>query len=112
MASIDQVEVVLVELLSRLGEVDDTTRAMLPSRRTIEASCPDLDLVRHAEWRRGELLMLDDVPPRRPDIRISVHSDDLLAIANGDLPFSRALASNRLRLDASMADLIRLRAVL
>ena len=112
MASIDQVEEVLIQLLSRLGDVDDTTRAMLPSRRTIEASCPVLDLVRHAEWRRGDLHLLDDMPPRRPDIRISVHSDDLMAIANGELPFSRALASNRLRLDASMADLIRLRAVL
>lgn len=112
MASVDQVEDVLVQLLSRLGEVDDATRAILPSLRTIEASCPDLGLVRHALWRRGDLELLDDVPPRRPDIRISVHSDDLLAIAAGDLPFSRALASNRLRLDASMADLIRLRAVL
>lgn len=112
MASIDQVEGILIGLLSRLGEVDETTRAMLPARRTIEASCPDIDLVRHAEWRRGELELLDEVPPRRPDIRISVHSDDLLAIAAGELAFSRALASNRLRLDASMADLIRLRAVL
>ncbi len=112
MASIDQVEDILVGLLSRLGEVDETTRAMLPSRRTIEASCPDIGLTRHALWRRGVLELLDEVPPRRPDIRISVHSDDLLAIASGELPFSRALASNRLRLDASMADLIRLRAVL
>jgi hypothetical protein len=112
MATMDQVEEVLVQLLHRLGDVDETTRAMLPSHRTIEASCPDLDLVRYASWRRGHLELLDDVPLRRPDIRISVHSDDLMQIASGDLPFSRALSSNRLRLDASMADLIRLRAVL
>lgn len=112
MATMDQVEEVLVQLLQRLGDVDDTTRAMLPSHRTIEARCPDLDLVRHAIWRRGNLELLDDPPLRRPDIRISVHSDDLMLIASGELPFSRALSSNRFRLDASMADLIRLRAVL
>lgn len=112
MATFDQVETILIDLLRRLGQVDDTTRAMLPSRRTIEARCPDLDLVRYAEWRRGDLDLLDEAPIRRPDIRISVHSDDLLLIASGELPFSRAVASNRLRLDASMADLIRLRAVL
>jgi hypothetical protein len=112
MATLDQVETILIDLLRRLGQVDDTTRAMLPSRRTIEARCPDLDLVRYAEWRRGDLELLDDPPTRRPDIRISVHSDDLLRIAAGELTFSRAVASNRLRLDASMSDLLRLRAVL
>ena len=112
MATEDQVEQILVQLLQKLGQVDDTTRAMLPSHRVIEARCPDLDLVRHASWRRGDLELLSDPPLRRPDIRISVHSDDLVQIASGELPFSRALSSNRLRLDASMADLIRLRAVL
>ncbi len=112
MATEDQVEQILVQLLQKLGQVDDTTRAMLPSHRTIEARCPDLDLVRYATWRRGNLELVEGPPLRRPDIRISVHSDDLLQIASGELPFSRALSSNRLRLDASMADLIRLRAVL
>lgn len=112
MATFDQVEAILIELLRKLGTVDDSTRAMLPSRRTIEARCPDLDLVRYAEWRHGDLELLDDDPIRRPDIRISVHSDDLLRIASGELPFSRAVASNRLRIDASMPDLLRLRAVL
>ena len=112
MATTEQVEEVLVELLQKLAVVDDTTRAMLPSHRTIEARCPDLDLVRYAEWRRGDLELLDDTPTRRPDIRISVRSDDLLEIASGELTLSRALTSNRLRLDASMADLIRLRAAI
>ncbi len=112
MASVDEVEEVLERLLQRLGDVDPSTRSLLPTRRTIEASCPDLGLVRHAEWRQGTLTLLDDAPPRRCDIRISVHSDDLLEIMQGDLSFSRAYTSNRLRLDASMADLLRLRALL
>lgn len=112
MASIDEVEQVLADLLARLGDVDDSTRALLPSHRTIEARCPDLDLVRHAEWRAGQIVLVDGPPDRRADIRISVLSDDLLDIASGDLPFGRAYAANKLRLDASMTDLLRLRAVL
>lgn len=112
MASVDEVEAVLERLLRKLGDVDDATRSLLPTRRTIEASCPDLGLVRHAAWQQGALTMLDEPPPRRCDIRISVHSDDLLEIMDGDLSFSRAYTSNRLRLDASMADLLRLRALL
>jgi predicted lipid carrier protein YhbT len=111
-ATVDEVETVLAELLARLGDVDESTRALLPARRTIEARCPDLELVRFAEWRHGRIAVLDELPGRRADIRISVRSDDLLALAAGELPFSRAYASNRVRLDASMGDLLRLRAAL
>ncbi len=112
MATVPEVEAVLDELLSRFGQVDNGTRAVLPNRRTIEARCPDLDLVHYAEWRDGELTVLDGPPPRRPDIRVSIESDDLMAIAEGRMTFSRAYTANRVRLDASMTDLLRLRAAL
>jgi predicted lipid carrier protein YhbT len=111
-ATVSEVEAVLADLLGRLGQVDSGTRAVLPNRRTIEARCPDLDLVHHAQWRDGELTILDDPPARRPDIRITIDSDDLMAIAEGRMSFSRAYAANRIRLEASMTDLLRLRAVL
>jgi hypothetical protein len=111
-ATVEEVEEVIGDLLARLGGVDPNTRALMPNRRTIEARCPDLDYVRHAEWRDGQLFLLDDPPARRSDIRVSVRSDDLLAIATGELPFGRAYAANKVRLDASMTDLLRLRAVL
>ncbi len=112
MASVEEVEVVLRDLLGRLENVDETTRALLPSKRTIEARCPDLDLIRFALWERGRIKPLDELPNTRPDIRISVRSDDLLAIASGELSFSGAYTSSRVRLDASMSDLLRLRALL
>jgi hypothetical protein len=111
-ATLQQVELVLEQLLHRLGDIDDSTRALLPSRRTIEARCPDLDIVRYADWRQGRVTLLDDAPPRRCDIRISVRSDDLIAMSEGRLPVGRAYAESKLRLDASMTDLLRLRAVL
>jgi hypothetical protein len=111
-ATIEEVDAVIGDLLGRLGQVDDSTLALLPSKRLIEASCPDLDYVRHAEWRSGSIVMLDEPPNGRADIRISVRSDDLLKIVSGELPFGRAYTSNKVRLDASMTDLLRLRAVL
>lgn len=112
MATEAEVEEVLADLVARLDQVDPATRALLPARRTIEARCPDLDLVVHAEWRNGRIHVLDGVPGRRADIRISVRSDDLLAIVSGELPFGRAYTSNRIRVDASMTDLLRLRSLL
>jgi hypothetical protein len=112
-ATIEEVDAVLGELLARLGDLDPSTRSLMPSRRTVEARCPDLDLVRHAVWRDGQLETLDGPPDgRRADIRISIDSDDLVALHRGELTFSRAYAANRVRLDASMTDLLRLRAVL
>jgi hypothetical protein len=106
------VDQILGDLLRRLGDLDPGTRSLMPSRRTVEARCPDLELVRYALWRDGKLEVLDEAPPRRADIRISIESDDLLALHHGELTFSRAYSSNRVRLDASMTDLLRLRAIL
>ena len=73
---------------------------------------PDLGLVVYAEWVNGTLRILNNVANPRADSRISVRSDDLVALSNGDLPFGRAYATNRLRIDASMTDLLRLRSVI
>ncbi len=112
MATVEEVDRVLGDLLSQLGDLDPNTRSLMPSRRTVEARCPDLDLVRHAVWRDGQLELLDGPPGRRADIRISIGSDDLMALHRGEMTFSRAYSTNRVRLDASMTDLLRLRAIL
>lgn len=113
MATVPEVESVLHDCIRMLERVDPSYRAMLPSRRTIQASCPDLGLTYHAFWRNGQLSELHEGPPdRRPDIRISVDSEDLLAMAEGELDFGRAFAQDRVRIQASMTDLLRLRAIL
>lgn len=113
MATTDEVEATLVGLIGRLGEIDPVYRSMLPSRRLVEARCPDLDLAYHATWRNGSLSAVSPgAAPRRPDIRVTVSSDDLVALAAGDLDFGRAYLTDRVRVDASVTDLLRLRAVL
>ena len=112
MATVEEVDAILTELLDGLTRLDDSTRALMPPRRTIEARCPDVDVVRYAAWRDGRVVPLDDAPPRRCDIRIVVDSDTLVALHGGELTFSRAYVDNRVRLDASVTDLLRLRALL
>jgi hypothetical protein len=111
-AEIDEVEAILDAFLERFDGLDDSARALIPPQRLIEARCPDLDLVRHAEWRNGRLTLLEEPPARRSDIRISVRSDDLVKMSNGELAFPQAYLAGRVRIDASMSDLLRLRAVL
>lgn len=98
--------------MGRLGSLDPSYRAMLPARRTIEARCTDLGLMYHAMWRSGQLGALIAGQAPRADIRIHVASTDLCDLADGSLPFREAWATQRLRIDASVTDMLRLRAIL
>jgi len=45
-------------------------------------------------------------------LRLTTTSDDLLALTDGSLPVMRAWTSGRLRIDASIVDLLKLRTLL
>lgn len=111
-ATPEEVEATLRELVQLVDQVDPAYRALLPSRRTIEARCPDLHLVFHAFLRNGRLSEVVEGAAPRADIRVTIESDDLVALANREVTFPQAYAANRIRIDASMTDLLRLRAVL
>lgn len=112
MATQQEVEATLTDLMRRFEEKSDVYRSLLPSRRTVEAEFPDLDLVYHAEWDDGQVSELHEGPADRAHVRVILDSDDLIALAEGDLRFRRAYATNRVDVDASVTDLLRLRGVL
>jgi len=112
-ATPEQVEATIGSLIGRLDTLDSSSRSMLPSRRMVETTCPDLDTTWHALWEEGTVgEILRGTAPRRPDIRVKVNSDDLLALADGSLPFRQAWQAGRIKLDASVTDMLRLRASL
>lgn len=112
MATVDEVEETLARLATRFERLDQSYKGLLPNSRTIEAVFSDLDRIYHASWRRGELSDIRSGPADDADIRVSLSSDDLIAMVDGELRFRRAWSSNRLRIEASMTDLIRLRSAL
>lgn len=113
MAEVGEVEATLASLVARLESLPAGQRALLPGRRMLEARCPDLGLVHHARWQDGRLGPVQQGPaPRRADIRIEVSSDDLLAMSRGELDATRAWSEGRVRLKASMTDMLRLRAAI
>ncbi|MBW3662926.1 MAG: SCP2 sterol-binding domain-containing protein [Actinobacteria bacterium] len=112
MATEEEVEAVLEQLVQRISRIDPSYRAMLPTRRTIQAECPDIGVVYHTDLRQGRLSGLQRGSAPRADIRLRCSSDDLLLLAAGELDPSVAYASDRLSIQASVTDLLRLRAVL
>ncbi|MDX1657941.1 MAG: SCP2 sterol-binding domain-containing protein [Nitriliruptorales bacterium] len=113
MATEDEVETTIYDLAEQFQQVAPQYRSMLPSRRTVQADITDLDRSWHAKWNYGELSDIKEGElGNRPDIRVQLTSEDLVALASGELDFRRAWSQNRIRLDASMTDLLRLRAFL
>ncbi len=106
------IERIMRQFVGRLDTMDRSQRAMLPSRRTIEATCSDLGLTYHAFWRDGALSDLNLGPILRPNIRILVVSSVLVDLASGSLRFSDAWLRGQVQLEASMTDMFRLRAAM
>jgi putative sterol carrier protein len=48
----------------------------------------------------------------KADIRLTMSSDDLVALTEGDLQFASAWATGRVKLEAGLRDLLRLRKIL
>lgn len=54
----------------------------------------------------------DDPPVPKADIRLTMSSDDLVSLTAGELSFGPAWASGRVKLEAGLRDLLRLRSLL
>ena len=109
----DEVEALLGELAERFAAIDpDLRRTMLPTRRTLELAVSDLGVRYHATLLHGELQALTQGALDRPDVRVTVDSADLASLADGTLRLGEAYAGGRIRVEASMMDLLRLRVVM
>jgi hypothetical protein len=108
-ATMSECEEAFKELAKRLSGVDGEDRKKAAFDRTITCTVRDLGVIFGAQLLDG---VLNDIRPvKTPDaqLRLSVTSDDLIALTDGRLPFAKAWASGRLRIDASVFDLLKLR---
>lgn len=109
----DEVEALLADLVERFSAIDpDLRRTMLPPRRTLELAVSDLGVRYHTAVVDGELRPLIEGALLRPDVRVTTESADLADLAGGRLRLGEAYATGRLRVEASMMDLLRLRVVM
>lgn len=110
MASVRECEAAVSDLLNRLDQVDGDTRRRHAPDRTVSCCLVDLDLTYSARLHEGELIGLTTDPSPPAQVRLTVTSDDLVALANGDLTLGNAWSAGRLKVEASILDLLRLRA--
>ena len=84
--------------------------------RSVSCRLTDLGQVLVGRLTAGAVRDLHAVPddPSLPkaDIRLTMTSDDLLALTSGQLSFTPAWASGRVKLEAGLRDMLRLRSML
>lgn len=112
MASVEECEQALRRLAARLAEVDPDTRAKYVVERTVTCRIRDLDVVFRGRLDDGGLTGIERTDDRSAQVRLVTSSDDLLALAEGRLGVPAAWATGRLKIEASVLDLLKLRSLL
>lgn len=112
MANLPACRAAVKQLGTRLAEAGDDVRAHVEDR-TISCRISDLDVVLSGRLSDGELVDLTTRVSTEPaQIRLTCSSDDLIDLVDGTLSFPHAWATGRLKLNASMRDVFKLRTLL
>ncbi|GAA4633249.1 hypothetical protein GCM10023196_070050 [Actinoallomurus vinaceus] len=113
MATAQEARSALERIAARLTEVDADDLARHVVERTISCRVPDLGLIfltRIHEDGLDDFQLVDDADGAQ--VRLTVNSDDLVALADDELHVAKAWATGRLKIEASLGDLLRLRKIL
>jgi len=113
MATAEECRQALERLTGRIAEMDEADRKAHLVDRVISCTISDLGVTFVTELGPGGA-----APVRErngydePQVRFTAKSDDLIAIADDPTSIARAWVTGRLKVEASIWDLLRLRKVL
>ncbi len=113
MATTEQCRKALEGLASRLKtDVDEDERRQHAFDRTLSCHVPDLDVTFAGALQDGHIVDITTDPSPKAQIRITAQSDDLVALTDGGLSFGPAWLSGRVKVEAGVRDLLKLRSML
>jgi Alkyl sulfatase C-terminal len=109
-ATLEESEQALTMLADRLAATDPRRR-QTGFDRTLSCSLKDLGAVFGGRLEDG--LLVDIAPADSPDaqIRMTLTSDDLVALVDGRLKMGSAWATGRIKVEAGIRDMMKLRAL-
>ena len=112
MATLAQCHTALEDLAARLTMVDDDERKRHAFDRSLSCHVPDLDVTFSGQLSDGHIVDITTEPAPRAQIRLTASSDDLVALTAGELNFGQAWLSGRVKVEAGVRDLLKLRSML
>ncbi|MGF1431923.1 sterol-binding protein [Kitasatospora sp. LaBMicrA B282] len=115
MADIEECRAALEQFSRTMAGAEGDARKAAALDRTLSCWLTDLDVTFTGTLRDGRLQGIahaDGAPGGKAAIRLTMTSDDLVALVDGRLGFAAAWARGRVRLEAGFQDLLRLRNLL
>ncbi|KAB8195042.1 hypothetical protein FH608_011600 [Nonomuraea phyllanthi] len=112
MASVEECRSALAKLVAQFDEIGEEDRAKHVVERTVSCRVADLGVIFYGRLHPDGLDPFTEQPPpdgKTADVKLTIASDDLIALVDGELDLARALLGGRVKVDASFGDLLRLR---
>ena len=112
MATAEECRIALETFASQLAANNEQVKRKLTFERTLACDITDLGISFHGKFTQGTLGAIIEGNDPSAEIRMTVGSDDLVALINNELEFGKAFASGRVKIKASIMDLLKLKAIL
>jgi SCP-2 sterol transfer family len=113
MHSAEECRTALQKLAGRLSELSPAERDQYFGNRTMSVAIPDLGVTFVTRLGCGDDPVREAAPGEPPaDIRLTAKSDEVVALAGQPMNIARAWMSGRIKIEASVKDLFRLRRLL
>ncbi|MEU3901776.1 SCP2 sterol-binding domain-containing protein [Streptomyces sp. NPDC045251] len=115
MATTEECRAALEKLSDNMGNAEGDVRSAAELNRSVSCHITDLDVTfagRMADGRIDVRETLEGPPREKAEIRLVMTGDDLVALVAGELNFAKAWGSGRVKLEAGLRDLFRLRKLL
>jgi hypothetical protein len=109
-ATVEQCELALHELADRLAR-SESSRRKIGFDRTLTCAIRDLNVIFAGRLKDGQLVDIGKAASKDAQVRLAMTSDDLIALVDGRLKLAAAWATGRVRIDAGVRDLLKLRSI-
>jgi len=113
MASALECQQALQKLASRLSEMSPADRENYFGNRSISVTIPDIGVTYVTHLGTADAPVHEAVPDEPPaDIRLTANSDEVVSLAESPMNIGRSWVAGRVKIEASVKDLFRLRRLL
>ena len=113
MATAEECRAALQQLAGRLAELNPADRKEYFGDRTVSVTVSDLGVTFATKLGTGDDPVREVGPDEPPaDIRLTANSDEVISLAASPMNLAHSWVSGRVKIDASMKDLFRLRRLL
>jgi hypothetical protein len=113
MASALECQQALQKLASRLSEMSPADRENYFGNRSISVTIPDIGVTYVTHLGTADAPVHEAAPGEPPaDIRLTANSDEVVSLAESPMNIGRSWVAGRVKIEASVKDLFRLRRLL